>query len=532
MVRSLYSGVSGMMAQQTKMDVIGNNISNVGTYGYKSSRATFQDVYYQTKNTATAASSTTGGTNATQIGYGSKLASIDVNTSQSIMTSTGYAMDCAITGEGYFQVMDNDGNIFYTKAGMFDIDANGNLVDINGNFVLGTKGYPNSIISSSTPGSDKISISLPYEDASYSSAEATINGIGIKIASTNEDTAGNLTMTFASTTSLPVGQKASATVTSSSIVIKLNANESFANLAELQKSVNDAITKANGGQQHAAGEFRITMDDETPFANGLTGSEIVGQNFGVNLGSVVLPEPFSNYCSVKSVGDGFTGDTVNADVDFTFDTNNNLTITIGDYVGTISAKQVETSSGTIMMKKNGSETDSFTMSYPSYSIIKANKLDSLTNTPSATMQPTRQSNDIGLGSTPFNLTGGTQGGEQTVANLTGISIGVNGVITGIHPSQGIIELGRIDLATFQNPAGLTQEGDTYFAVSPNSGEPVLSVPGENGTGAISSSTLESSNVDLSQEFSDMIITQRAFQACSRVITVTDTMLEELINLKR
>ena len=140
MIRSLYSGVAGLKTQQTKMDVIGNNIANVGTYGFKSDRATFKDVYYQTTQTATASTGNTGGTNAKQIGYGNLVGSIDTNTKTSAMSSTGQGLDIAIAGEGFLQVMGADGNIMYTKAGMLDIDAEGNLVDVNGNFVLGVNG--------------------------------------------------------------------------------------------------------------------------------------------------------------------------------------------------------------------------------------------------------------------------------------------------------------------------------------------------------------------------------------------------------
>ncbi len=530
MVRSLYSGVAGMMAQQTKMDVIGNNISNVGTYGYKSSRATFRDVYYQTQNGATAASSTSGGTNATQIGYGSKLGSVDVNHSQSIMTSTGYSMDCAITGEGYFQVMDPDGEIFYTKAGMLDIDAEGNLVDVNGNFVLGSKGYPTYSLTNAAPSSDKISISLPYEDAQVASATNKINGVTVEVRASETNAAGNVSFNITSTTSLPIGQKATATVTSTSVVVKLNASETFSSLEELNQVINEAITKANGGAAHEAGNFTVSLDDPSAFVSGVTGAEIAGSNFGVNSGTVTLPTPFSNYCKVNAVGDEFSGDTDYADMTFTLDANNNLTIKVGDYEATLSANQIETA-GSVMLKKNDSDTDSFTMTYPSYNTIMAYGLNNVQGA-LASMTPTEESNDLGLNSVVFSLAGGTEGGEQTVANLTGISIGDNGVITGIHPTLGQVELGRIDLAVFQNPAGLTQVGETYFAISANSGQPMLTVPGENGSGAISAGTLEASNVDLSQEFSDMITTQRAFQACSRLITVSDTMLEELINLKR
>ena len=130
MLRSLYSAVSGMKAHQTKLDVIGNNIANVNTYGFKSSRARFQDVFYQTLQSAAG-------------GDGSQLGGIDLDMSRSALQSTGRPMDVAITGEGFFQVMDADGNIFYTRAGNLMLDSNsGNLVDSNGYTVLGVSGDP------------------------------------------------------------------------------------------------------------------------------------------------------------------------------------------------------------------------------------------------------------------------------------------------------------------------------------------------------------------------------------------------------
>lgn len=119
MNRGLFSGVAGMKAHQTKMDVIGNNIANVNTYGYKSQRAVFSDIFYQTLRSATAGTASTGGTNPSTVGYGSTLAAVQSQMTQSSMQSTGYGLDVAITGEGFLQVMDGDGNIFYTKAGIF-----------------------------------------------------------------------------------------------------------------------------------------------------------------------------------------------------------------------------------------------------------------------------------------------------------------------------------------------------------------------------------------------------------------------------
>ncbi len=525
MVRSLYSGVAGMMTHQDRMDVIGNNISNVSTYGYKTSRATFRDVYYQTNTGASAATPTTGGVNPTEIGYGAKLGSVDVNHSQSVMSTTGYTLDVAIAGEGYLQVMDGDGNIFYTKAGMLDIDAEGNVVDVNGNFVLGVSGNP----SGQAAGSNKIKVNLPYENAAVASATDTINNIAYTIEASNQTENGNVNIVFASSTKLPIGQKAMAEITSSSIVVTLNAQETFANLAELNAEMNNAIKAANEGLEHPGGIFTINMNNPSAFAEPLTGAELVNADFGVDSGTVEIPDNLAQFFSVQSVGDDFSG-TGTVGMGFTLTANNTLTIQVGDYIATLTEEQLA-NAGTVVMKKGGTDsTDSFVISYPNLNTINAYNVAAETG--NVNMTPSEPSSHLGLGQGNFLLEGGTEGGEQTVADLTGISINDKGIITATHATFGLLEIGRIDLATFANPAGLSQAGNTYFSVSLNSGEPQLAIAGTDGTGSILGGTLETSNTDLSQEMADMITTQRGFQACSRLITVSDTMLEELINLKR
>lgn len=354
MVRSLYSGVAGMVTHQSKMDVIGNNIANVSTYGYKSSRASFRDVYYQTNSAASAATPTSGGVNPTQIGYGSKLGSVDVNHSQSVMSTTGYTLDVAIAGEGYLQVMDADGNIFYTKAGMLDIDAEGNLVDANGNFVLGVSGSP----SGQEASSNKIKISLPYESAAAGEASDTINDVIYTIKASNETDSSNVNIVFAASSNLPIGQKASAEITSSSIVVTLNSNETFSSLAQLNQEVNNAITAANGGVQHPGGAFTIEMSDPSAFSGVLTGAEIVNADFGVNSGTVTLPEDIGQYFTVKSVGDQFSG-SGEATMSFTLTQGNNFTITLGQYAATVNAAQLK-NAGTVVLKRSGIDSNELT----------------------------------------------------------------------------------------------------------------------------------------------------------------------------
>ena len=534
MVRSLYSGVAGMISHQGKMDVVGNNISNVSTYGYKHSRATFRDVYYQTSKAASEATATSGGVNPTQIGYGSKLGSVDVNHSQSVMSTTGYTLDVAIAGEGYLQVMDNDGNIFYTKAGMLDIDSEGNVVDVNGNFVLGTSGNPTG----KNPGSQKIKVSIPYENAKAASVEDTINDVGYTITASKENEAGNVNIVFASSNKLPIGQKVEAQVTSSSIIVTLNANETFT-LDELNEEMNAAITSANGGKEHAAGVFTLKMDDPEKFEQPLTGREVANADFGINSGTITYvkndegKEPdMASYVRVTSVGDEFSGEgqmTANIRYD---DGTDSVTITFGEYTNTLTADQLASAGSVVLKKPGGSEQDTITVTYPSYTAAVNLANNDERNSATVDVTPSEPSRNLGLAQGNFLLKGGTEGGEQTVADLTGISINDKGVITATHPTFGLMEIGRVDLATFANPAGLFQAGNTYFQQSLNSGEPQLCIAGTEGTGAILGGTLETSNTDLSQEMTDMITTQRGFQACSRLITVSDTMLEELINLKR
>ncbi|MDD2568851.1 MAG: flagellar hook-basal body complex protein, partial [Clostridia bacterium] len=157
MMRALYSGVAGLKSHQTQMDVIGNNIANVNTYGFKSSRVTFRDVYYQTLSGASGSGTTLGGTNPSQIGYGAQISSVDVINSRSGMARTGLGSDCYISGEGYFVVEDGT-NYLYTRVGAFNFDSDGYLVDGNGRKVCGAKGT--NTVSTTAPEAIQIDAAL------------------------------------------------------------------------------------------------------------------------------------------------------------------------------------------------------------------------------------------------------------------------------------------------------------------------------------------------------------------------------------
>ena len=175
MVKSLYTGVSGMKTHQQKMDVIGNNIANVNTTGYKTNVVTFADVYYQTKKSPSGASTTLGGVNPTQVGYGVKMNTTTPNMTQSGFTFSDSIYDMAIDGKGFFQVMDGAGNILYTRAGIFKVDEEGNLVNASGYKVLGVSGD----FDGQPAGSQPIKITIPATDAKCSSATKTLSLIHI-----------------------------------------------------------------------------------------------------------------------------------------------------------------------------------------------------------------------------------------------------------------------------------------------------------------------------------------------------------------
>lgn len=433
MLRSLYSGVSGLTSHQTKMDVIGNNIANVNTYGFKGSTVAFSDIYYQTTKAATAGSNTQGGVNPSQIGYGTQIAAISKNMSRSSFQSTSSALDVAIAGDGFLQVQDKAGNIYYTRAGKLTVDSEGNLVDSNGKFVLGTMNSDpkNADGLSGTPGSSKIKINIPNVNVaktgvmSLSTPPAGVTTGPTFTAGFLNGDQKDITISFVDGGTEDAVTAYDPTVSPATLEITLKDFSEYDSIEELQTKINTLIEAAmNDGtlmneDNFTGGKITISMDTSNTVPASLTSAQIAA-------------------CKEQAVQDIFT---------------NGLTMT-------------------------------------------------------STAVP------------------------QSFSNLTSFTISENGTLIGIHPVHGTLTFGRIDLATFDNTNGLEEVGNTYFAATANSGKAKVAVPGFSGSGSLVGSALEMSNVNLAQEFTDMITAQRGFQANARIITTSDSMLEELVNLKR
>ena len=558
MVRSMYSGVSGLRSHQQRLDVIGNNVSNANTYGFKSSRATFRDMFYQNVRNAAQGTSSRGGINPSAIGYGASLSSVDLLMEVSSMTPTGNPLDVAITGEGFLQVMDNDGNIFYTRAGMLDVDpTTGYLVDGNGYFVLGTQAKDATVgIVGQEPGTSRIKIELPTLDAKQASVTKKIGGNEFTMTASNVGDAGNASINFSLAYDMPAGEKIEVVISGNNIEVNVNPTATFTSVNNFMEMVNTAITDKLG-EQHPAGNFTIKMDPPIDMANmadtypngEITGEQLIKSDAGPVGGGLTLSEDAADkgiQFIAKKLGSAFSGDGAMGALNIKkIGTGDTATwdIEVNGYKQTGLTFAALTGSAGVKLEKDGGgaggaaadPNDYFVISIPKsyFPYDDTNKdygepQNPITELGTAT--PQRPSGNLGLNA-GFQLEGGTEGGPQTIMNITGFGIGADGTLTGQAGGERLI-FGRIDLANFDNPKGLQQSGNSYFAETQNSGKPQYAVPGEDGTGALKNSALEMSNVDLANEFSDMITTQRGYQANSRLITVSDTMLEELINLKR
>jgi len=587
MMKSLYSGVAGMKTHNQRMDVIGNNISNVNTTGYKASSVTFKDVYYQTKTNASSGDATTGGKNPTQIGYGAQLGSVQQVMTQSGFTYTDSYYDCALEGEGFFQVMDSSGNIYYTRSGKFSVDSYGNLCDQNGNMVLGVSGDPTGI---ETGQSQRINIRVPAVDNNVASATKTVNGYDITISANTFGEEGNISFTIVNS------DTPYATKNGSNLTIYMDLDQDFGGeyldqitadstdlekeeavkqaLAAFESALNDAIYQGGVGLPDDVLPLHVDFDSLPMYEDvqAQQASNTLTMSYDImttNDDGTVTDTGNNMNLDITVVADR-AGEFANKyEVDFKSTTSSSVTAKWKDDVLTINIPSLITQipkgvdeNGDMQyygsleeaiqaaIDSAGNGDRSLTVSVSGYTTDKdgnrtgtftpedeENGFDmtrGLTGTERLGLDGGRDNffSDIATALSTVTLTDGRVAKEQAVDDLETLRIQNDGTIIGRHAVHGLLYLGRIDIATFENPTGLEQTGTTLWRSSLASGEPQIKIAGKDGAGEVVSGALEMSNVDLAQEFSDMIITQRGYQANSRIITVSDTMLEELINLKR
>lgn len=456
MIRSLYSAISGLKNHQTRMDVIGNNIANVNTTGFKRSRVSFASELSQTMKGASAPSPAQGGINAMQVGMGMRIGAIDQIITQGTSQSTGNPTDMMLQGTGFF-VLNNNGQQVFTRAGGFSLDNDGTLIDP----ATGAKvqGY--------SWGTDD---STPVNWGAISDIRFKIGDI------------------LLSDSFFPIPEETMDIEVSGDTCTK----EALKNL---QNFSIEGMTRVPVGVIPALGQYSYDPSEgKITFATGFA-PDLITLN--------------ANYVSP-------TGEGLNTNTTLEVDESTQVTV---DYPPA-SGASVYIGEAEYKLATSGTPGDGeYVVNYVNgkYQIIfGANQAD---------------------GENATNADGATISYDfiNKPHILTGFSIDQSGVITGVY-SNGVDsvthKIAQVAIATFANETGLQNVGGSFYTASNNSGVPNIGAAGEDGRASIISNSVEMSNVDLSTEFTDMIVTQRGFQANSRVVTVSDTLLEELINLKR
>lgn len=408
MLRSMFSAISGLRGHQVMMDVIGNNIANVNTVGFKSGRVNFQDILSQTYRGASAPQGGLGSMNPAQVGLGMTVAGIDVLQTQGNLQSTGRLTDMAIQGDGFF-VLSDGSRQFFTRDGAFDIGLGGQMVN---------------------------------------------SASGLKVQGWVATSGGTVdTTTSVTDVIIPIGTRTTALPTSAaSVTGNLNASAAVGTTTSTTVNVYDSL-----GVRHSV---KLTFEK-----------------------------------------------TANNTWDWTADGD------VADGASTLSA-------GSITFGADGTYASS---TGGTVSLTLGNGATSPQAIPLTLTDMTQYQGTSALNASSDGFSSGA---------LVTFTIGSAGDITGVFSNGQTQLLGQIAMGAFVNPGGLLRQGQNLFGVSSASGDASIGMPGAGGRGTVTTGSLEMSNVDLATQFTGMITAQRGFQANGRVITTSDEMLQELVNLKR
>lgn len=453
------------------MDVVGNNIANVNTTGFKSSRTTFADTLSQTLSGASLPSGKLGGTNPKQIGLGTSVASIDTIFTDGSVQSTGKNTDLCLSGNGLF-VVKNGNQEYYTRDGAFEFDADGNYVlPGSGLYVQGWMGTNGSIDTSANATNIKIPAgkSMTSEASEISTYSNNLNASTSLIKS----------MTYTDTNG------ATQTITNGRITVD------GTNVKSLVITLTDGTTQTVTSGSYFAGH-------SMPVTTTVTAYDSLGTAHSIPVMFEKTGSDSNEWTAVLSNGTN-TQNIVESDGSTT-----TVTLTPGSLVFTSEGKIDENnmSNGSLALTfGNGATASNITLDYSSLTQFAGNS----------------------------TINAATDG--HAAGTLSSVSVDSSGIITGTYTNGVKQAEAQVAIAQFTNAAGLTKTGNSLYQKSNNSGAANVKTASDLGV-TITPSALEMSNVDISDQFSDMIITQRGFQSNSKIITVGDEMLETVINMKR
>lgn len=574
MMRSMYSGVAGLKTHQTKMDVIGNNIANVNTVGFKSMNVTFNELMYQTTQKASGpnAATGTGGVNARQIGLGVKMGAINTNiTQQGATQTTNNPFDIQITGDAFF-VVSNGSENFFTRDGSFYVDGIGNLcMTSNGYNVMGWQVDPETMnIRKETVSPLRI---MSADNMTYppeATSKAYLSGIMDKNDTDVTSKAGK-TINLQLYDSL--GYLYTAKLNFKSTDTEGTYGLEFAGLVDMNNQpVNtDNMKFGSRTQLKRVNEFNLKQGftwNNTRLNDGVTDHDITAA-----LADMTTTDPqhiAARNALLEAYGLESLDDLDNLAVTYSYtapggattETEILLRDIILDEAVTTNDPAVTTARDIFGAGKNISKITTDTQYIQGFSVVyDASKgtfvgingntdilnlgLSALTVTTPDGQQSKFSDIEVDFTQTTMFNNGGTStltatngdinglGSGRKLGKMIGVSVQNNGMIYASYDNGQTKLLGQIAVAEFANASGLEKAGDNLYSDTLNSGEfDGIGVDITANGGYMNTGVLEMSNVDLSAEFTEMITTQRGFQANSRIITVSDTMLEELVNLKR
>ena len=568
---ALFSGISGLSNLGNAMQIIGDNISNVNTVGFKCSSFTFQDLLSQNMFTRAGTS---------QVGRGTALSDIYATFEQGSFESTGNTTDLAIGGDGFFTVRESGSNsLFYTRAGNFRFDKDGNMINPEGYVVQGWAVDANGDITGSTT-----DISM----TSFTSQPQATNSVSV-ITNLNKDMKSNTSILSSAWDGTSTTPLASASYEYQSTV---KAYDSLGSTHD----VTIYYDKIAGAQW----EYIITCNPGEDLRANIAGTEAAGLlargtiSFNEGSGAItgLTMSKLTDYTSASAATaqavqcSGATGSFAITDPDIIVNNADALTTAAAgtldlSYTAATSTWSLPAAQGTIVSSTPTEVKIRLAgATGPEDITVDLTQAQEATVDSTLTLNLTRSDDWTPCGTTDFNADGYYEftadflGGAATTENiafdigvrwngssfvpdslsttqyaspsttvyqsadgygagdLEGVDVDVDGLITGVYSNGQVLPLYRLALAKFQSLQGLHKEGGNLYRATRESGPATTSLPGTNGLGSIAPNSLEQSNVDIANEFVKMITTQRGFQANSKIITVTDQMLSELINLKR
>lgn len=549
MMRSMYSAVSGLKTHQTRMDVIGNNIANVNTVAFKSSSVTFSDILYQTTSNASGANATTGtgGVNAKQIGLGTTAAATKVSiTSAGASETTGNPFDIRLTDKNStnFFIVNNGSENVFTRSGSFYVDGSGNLcMSSTGYTVMGWQvDETTGEIRKDTVSALRIMQEKNLTSAPEATTQATIAGVLDENDTDVKNDAGRvMNLNFYDNLGYQYTAKFAikSTGTDGKYTVELTSVLDSNNQNIIKNLTKKEISQIFGDYQADAtlGQYGLSKDYE--FKNNKYVRKADNKEFEVDNADKTLFKATDGSGDTVSITEIFSGITTTIANNIKNGTNN-YKVAFDQTTGQATVTGERTSydlvfdTSTGKFASIGGDTPSKMLNM---SVLSSGLLNSNGNFQNITVDFSQCLNYENGGKSTIGADAGATDGKtgkgRKLGAMTGIFIDTSGRIYGTYDNGNTELLGQIAVAQFSNASGLEKVGESCYRTTLNSGEfDGIGVEISADGSSMTTGELEMSNVDLSSEFTSMITTQRGFQANSRVITTSDTLLEELVNLKR